>query len=95
MSNPDTLGPARQSVGRDQASESSSAERQALATRPVRLTVNGRDCTVMVEPRTTLLDVLRGALSLTETKTLVCVTKTKRELGATYVGIAQCEPSGL
>ena len=36
--------------------------------RSVRMTVNGRDCTTMVEPRTTLLEALRGALSLTGTK---------------------------
>jgi xanthine dehydrogenase YagT iron-sulfur-binding subunit len=36
--------------------------------RSVGLTVNGRDCSVEVEPRTTLLDALRGALSLTGTK---------------------------
>jgi xanthine dehydrogenase YagT iron-sulfur-binding subunit len=34
----------------------------------VRLTVNGKDCTVMVEPRTTLLVALREELGLTGTK---------------------------
>jgi xanthine dehydrogenase YagT iron-sulfur-binding subunit len=50
------------------SAESAPAEKEAFVTRPVRLTVNGRDCTAMVEPRTTLLDALRGALSLTGTK---------------------------
>jgi xanthine dehydrogenase YagT iron-sulfur-binding subunit len=69
MSNPDTGVPARQPVGSDQGSADSSAyEKQAWAARLVRLTVNGRDCTAMVEPRTTLLDALREALSLTGTK---------------------------
>jgi hypothetical protein len=36
--------------------------------RQVGLTVSGRDCAVEVEPRTPLLDALRGALSLTGTK---------------------------
>jgi xanthine dehydrogenase YagT iron-sulfur-binding subunit len=35
---------------------------------PVSLTVNGRTCTIMVEPRMTLLDALREELALTGTK---------------------------
>lgn len=69
MSKSDTIISASESVGSDQASVNSSpAGKEALAVRPVRLTVNGRDCTAIVEPRTTLLDALRGALSLTGTK---------------------------
>ena len=69
MSSPDTVTPARQSVGSDQRSEGSSASgRETFAVRSVRMAVNGRDCTMMVEPRTTLLDALRGMLSLTGTK---------------------------
>jgi carbon-monoxide dehydrogenase small subunit len=34
---------------------------------PVRLTVNGEDRTAMIEPRTTLVDLLRGPLELTGT----------------------------
>jgi xanthine dehydrogenase YagT iron-sulfur-binding subunit len=34
----------------------------------VKLTINGRACTLAVEPRTTLLDVLREELALTGTK---------------------------
>jgi xanthine dehydrogenase YagT iron-sulfur-binding subunit len=69
MSKSDTITPANQPVGSDQASVNSASEgKEALAARPVRLTVNGRDCTAIVEPRTTLLDALRGALSLTGTK---------------------------
>jgi xanthine dehydrogenase YagT iron-sulfur-binding subunit len=69
MSNRDIGTSAHQPVGLDQASTDSSASgKHTLDARPVRLTVNGRDCTAMVEPRTTLLDALRGALSLTGTK---------------------------
>jgi xanthine dehydrogenase YagT iron-sulfur-binding subunit len=69
MSSPGTVTPARQSVGSDQRLEgSSSSGKETLAARSVRMTVNGRDCTTMVEPRTTLLEALRGALSLTGTK---------------------------
>ena len=69
MSNRDIGTPGHQSVGSDQASTDSSASgKHTFDARPVRLTVNGRDCTAMVEPRTTLLDALRGALSLTGTK---------------------------
>jgi xanthine dehydrogenase YagT iron-sulfur-binding subunit len=69
MSNRDIGTPACQPVGSDQAStESSASGKQTFVARAVRLTVNGRDCTAMVEPRTTLLDALRGALSLTGTK---------------------------
>jgi aerobic-type carbon monoxide dehydrogenase small subunit (CoxS/CutS family) len=35
--------------------------------RRIRLTVNGRPCEAMVEPRTTLVDLLRGELALTGT----------------------------
>jgi xanthine dehydrogenase YagT iron-sulfur-binding subunit len=35
---------------------------------PVSLTVNGQICTMMVEPRMTLLDALREELALTGTK---------------------------
>ena len=35
---------------------------------PVKLTVNGQARTIMVEPRMTLLDALRGELALTGTK---------------------------
>jgi xanthine dehydrogenase YagT iron-sulfur-binding subunit len=35
---------------------------------PVRLTVNGRTCTMLVEPRMTLLEALREELALTGTK---------------------------
>jgi xanthine dehydrogenase YagT iron-sulfur-binding subunit len=41
---------------------------EAFATTPVRLTVNGSDCTVIVEPRATLLETLREAMSLSGTK---------------------------
>src|SRR6201981_2031156 len=69
MSESDAITPANQPVGSDQASVNLAPEgKEALAARPVRLTVNGRDCTAIVEPRTTLLDALRGALSLTGTK---------------------------
>jgi xanthine dehydrogenase YagT iron-sulfur-binding subunit len=69
MSNRDIGTSARQPVDSDQAStDSSGSGKQTFVARPVRLTVNGRDCTAMVEPRTTLLDALRGALSLTGTK---------------------------
>jgi xanthine dehydrogenase YagT iron-sulfur-binding subunit len=69
MSKSDTNTSASQPVGSDQAvTGSSPAGKEALAMRLVRLTVNGRDCTAIVEPRTTLLDALRGALSLTGTK---------------------------
>ena len=69
MSYSDAVTPAHKPVGTDQRSADSSASgKETFAARPVRLTVNGRDCTAMVEPRSTLLDVLRGALSLTGTK---------------------------
>ena len=71
MSNPDTITPftARQFVDPDQASaESTSTGTEAFATTPVRLTVNGSDCTVIVEPRATLLETLREAMSLSGTK---------------------------
>jgi xanthine dehydrogenase YagT iron-sulfur-binding subunit len=69
MSKSDTNTSASQPVGSDQGvTGSSPAVKEALAMRLVRLTVNGRDCTAIVEPRTTLLDALRGALSLTGTK---------------------------
>lgn len=38
-----------------------------IAERPVEFTVNGRACRVVVEPRKTLVDVLRGDLGLTGT----------------------------
>jgi xanthine dehydrogenase YagT iron-sulfur-binding subunit len=41
---------------------------QGTQPRPVRLIVNGKDRTVMVEPRTTLLVALREELGLTGTK---------------------------
>jgi xanthine dehydrogenase YagT iron-sulfur-binding subunit len=41
---------------------------QGTEPRPVRLIVNGKDRTVMVEPRTTLLVALREELGLTGTK---------------------------
>jgi xanthine dehydrogenase YagT iron-sulfur-binding subunit len=41
---------------------------QDSAIRPVSIIVNGQACTVMVEPRTTLLDALRNELMLTGTK---------------------------
>ena len=69
MNNPDTADPARQHVSSDRGSANSSVHgKQTFVARPLRLTVNGRDCTVTVEPRTTLLDALREALSLTGTK---------------------------
>jgi xanthine dehydrogenase YagT iron-sulfur-binding subunit len=69
MSKSDTSTSASQPVGFNQAHiDSSPAREGVLAARPVRLTVNGRDRTAIVEPRTTLLDALRGALSLTGTK---------------------------
>jgi xanthine dehydrogenase YagT iron-sulfur-binding subunit len=69
MSSPDTVTPGRRSVGSDQRSEGSSVSgKETLAARSVRMAVNGRDCTMMVEPRTTLLDALRGMLLLTGTK---------------------------
>jgi xanthine dehydrogenase YagT iron-sulfur-binding subunit len=71
MSNPDTITPftARRLAGSDRASaESAPAATKALAARPVRLTVNGCECNVIVEPRTTLLEALREAMSLTGTK---------------------------
>ena len=45
---------------------SSSGLREDVVT--VKLTINGRACTLAVEPRTTLLDVLREELALTGTK---------------------------
>jgi xanthine dehydrogenase YagT iron-sulfur-binding subunit len=69
MSKSDTNTSVSQPVGSDQDSiDSSPAGKEALAVRSVHLTINGRDCTAIVEPRTTLLDALRGALSLTGTK---------------------------
>jgi xanthine dehydrogenase YagT iron-sulfur-binding subunit len=69
MSKSDTNTSVGQPVGSDQASiDSSPAGKEALAVRPVHLTINGRDCTAFVEPRMTLLDTLREALSLTGTK---------------------------
>jgi xanthine dehydrogenase YagT iron-sulfur-binding subunit len=41
---------------------------QDTGPRRVRLIVNGQDCTVMVEPRMTLLVALREQLGLTGTK---------------------------
>ena len=69
MSSPDTVTPGRRSVGSDPRSEGSSVSgKETLAARSVRMAVNGLDCIMMVEPRTTLLDALRGMLSLTGTK---------------------------
>ena len=69
MSNRDPVTLARQPVGSDQRSADSSASgKETFAARSMRMTVNGRDCTTMIEPRTTLLEALRGALSLTGTK---------------------------
>ena len=69
MSKSDTNTSVGQPVGSDQASiDSLPAGKEALAVRPVHLTINGRDCTAFVEPRMTLLDTLRGAFSLTGTK---------------------------
>jgi xanthine dehydrogenase YagT iron-sulfur-binding subunit len=67
MSNPDksTVFTAGQRIG---SGQSSPVGAEALAAKPVRLTVNGNECSVIIEPRTTLLDALRGALSLTGTK---------------------------
>jgi xanthine dehydrogenase YagT iron-sulfur-binding subunit len=45
---------------------SGSGRREDVAA--VKLTINGRACTLAVEPRTTLLDVLREELALTGTK---------------------------
>jgi xanthine dehydrogenase YagT iron-sulfur-binding subunit len=69
MSSPNTTTPASQPVGSDrEGTDSSASGKQTFFASPVRLIVNGRDCAVMVEPRTTLLDALREALSLTGTK---------------------------
>ena len=69
MSNRDPVAPGRQPIGSDQRSPDSSASgKETFPVRPVRLTVNGCDCTTMIEPRMTLLDALRGVLSLTGTK---------------------------
>jgi xanthine dehydrogenase YagT iron-sulfur-binding subunit len=69
MSNSGTVMPARKPASSDQASAGSSdSAMDAFVARSVRLTVNGRDWTATIEPRTTLLDALRSALSLTGTK---------------------------
>ena len=69
MSNSGTVMPARKPASSDQASAGSSdSAMDAFVAKPVRLTVNGRDWTATIEPRTTLLDALRSALSLTGTK---------------------------
>jgi xanthine dehydrogenase YagT iron-sulfur-binding subunit len=44
------------------------ATAQDIERMPVSLTVNGQTCTMMVEPRMTLLDALREELALTGTK---------------------------
>jgi xanthine dehydrogenase YagT iron-sulfur-binding subunit len=53
-----------------QARRAAPAEAQAPAAppRPVRLTINGRDYSLPLEPRVTLLDALREHLGLTGTK---------------------------
>ena len=43
-------------------------KRATASTRPVRLTVNGRELTLQIEPRVTLLDALREHAGLTGTK---------------------------
>ena len=69
MSKSDTSTSVSQPVSSDQASiDLSVAGEEGLAVRPVHLTINGRDCTAIVEPRTTLLEALREILSLTGTK---------------------------
>jgi xanthine dehydrogenase YagT iron-sulfur-binding subunit len=44
------------------------AERQSTSTAAVRLVVNGREVAIEVDPRRSLLDVLRETLNLTGTK---------------------------
>ena len=62
-------GPTRpQPIAQNAGAELLRADTPGSEPRLVRLTVNGRDCTVMVEPRTTLLVALREELGLIGTK---------------------------
>jgi xanthine dehydrogenase YagT iron-sulfur-binding subunit len=64
----DTLPTHPQPIAQKQDAELRLAFTPGSGQRLVRLTVNGKDCTVMVEPRTTLLVALREELGLTGTK---------------------------
>jgi len=64
----DTVPTGPQPIVQKTDTELRRAIRPGSEQRLVRLTVNGKDCTVMVEPRTTLLVALREDLGLTGTK---------------------------
>jgi xanthine dehydrogenase YagT iron-sulfur-binding subunit len=64
----DTVPTHPQPIAQKQDAELRLAFTPGSGQRLVRLTVNGKDCTVMVEPRTTLLVALREELGLTGTK---------------------------
>lgn len=64
----DTVPTRPQPIAQKTDAELRRAVRPETEQRLVRLTVNGKDCTVMVEPRTTLLVALREELGLTGTK---------------------------
>jgi hypothetical protein len=64
----DTVPTRPQPIAQKTDAELCRAVTNGIEQRLVKLTVNGRSCALTVEPRTTLLEALRGQLALTGTK---------------------------
>lgn len=62
------IGPRLAAFGQGATSARSSTETAASAVVPIRLKINGKDFAMEIDPRTTVLDLLRERLNLTGSK---------------------------